>query len=81
LDRQEACDLYPQRTERDEGHSGTARRHLDMRGLCAVIFSGNPAGKVVAQWNGSGGDSVRYAFGSVWLTDLRGEKVWRIKVP
>ncbi|WP_348261285.1 PQQ-binding-like beta-propeller repeat protein [Telmatobacter sp. DSM 110680] len=35
---------------------------------------------VVAQWHGAGGDSVRYAFGSVWLTDLRGEKVWRISV-
>ncbi len=37
--------------------------------------------KVVAQWHGDGGDSVRYAFGTIWLTDLRGEKVWRIKVP
>lgn len=36
--------------------------------------------KVVAQWHGAGGDSVRYAFGTVWLTDLRGEKVWRISV-
>jgi virginiamycin B lyase len=34
--------------------------------------------KVVAQWHGKGGDSVRYGFGSVWLTDLRGEKIWRI---
>jgi streptogramin lyase len=37
--------------------------------------------KVVAQWHGAGGDSVRYAFGTVWLTDLKGGKVWRIKVP
>ncbi len=37
--------------------------------------------KVVAQWHGAGGDSVRYAFGSVWLTDLKGGKVWRIPVP
>jgi streptogramin lyase len=34
--------------------------------------------KVVAQWHGAGGDSVRYAFGTVWLTDLKGAKVWRI---
>jgi streptogramin lyase len=34
--------------------------------------------KVVAQWHGDGGDSVRYAFGTVWLTDLRGGKIWRI---
>jgi virginiamycin B lyase len=38
------------------------------------------ANKVVAQWHGKGGDSVRYAFGSVWLTDLKGGKVWRIPV-
>jgi virginiamycin B lyase len=37
--------------------------------------------KVVSQWHGEGGDSVRFAFGSVWLTDLKGEKVWRIAVP
>jgi virginiamycin B lyase len=36
--------------------------------------------KVVAQWHGAGGDSVRYAFGAVWLTDLKGGKVWRIPV-
>jgi virginiamycin B lyase len=34
--------------------------------------------KVVGQWHGAGGDSVRYAFGTVWLTDLKGGKVWRI---
>ncbi len=38
------------------------------------------ANKVVAQWHGEGGDSVRYAFGTVWLTDLKGGKVWRISV-
>lgn len=37
--------------------------------------------KVVAQWHGDGGDSVRYAFGTVWLTDLKGGKIWRIKLP
>ena len=37
--------------------------------------------KVVAQWRGEGGDSVRFAFGTIWLTHLRGEKVWRIPVP
>ncbi len=34
--------------------------------------------KVIAQWHGAGGDSVRYAFGTVWLTDLKGGKIWRI---
>ena len=34
--------------------------------------------KVVGQWHGDGGDSVRYAFGTVWLTNLKGGKIWRI---
>lgn len=37
--------------------------------------------KVVAQWHGGGGDSVRVAFGTVWLTDLEGGKIWRIRLP
>lgn len=34
--------------------------------------------KVVAQWTGKGGDSIRFAHGSVWLTFLMGAKVWRL---
>jgi streptogramin lyase len=37
--------------------------------------------KVVQQWVGQGGDSIRFAYGSVWLTFLTGAKVWRLKVP
>jgi hypothetical protein len=37
--------------------------------------------KVVQQWTGKGGDSIRYAHGSVWLTFLLDAKVWRLKVP
>lgn len=37
--------------------------------------------KIIGQWHGKGGDSVRFAFGTIWLTDLRGEKVWRIPIP
>lgn len=33
---------------------------------------------VVAQWAGPGGDSVRYGLGALWLTDLKGQKVWRL---
>jgi streptogramin lyase len=36
---------------------------------------------VVAQWHGVGGDSIRYAHGTLWLTSLLGEKVWRLGVP
>ena len=37
--------------------------------------------KVVQQWTGQGGDSIRYAHGSIWLTFLSGAKVWRLRVP
>jgi virginiamycin B lyase len=37
--------------------------------------------QVVQQWTGKGGDSIRYAHGSIWLTFLTGAKVWRLKVP
>jgi hypothetical protein len=37
--------------------------------------------KVVGQWHGVGGDSIRCALGSVWLTSYDGEKVWRLDVP
>ena len=33
---------------------------------------------VVRQWVGAGGDSIRYAHGSVWLSNLREHNVWRI---
>jgi virginiamycin B lyase len=33
---------------------------------------------VVRQWMGAGGDSVRVAHGSVWLSNLREQNVWRI---
>ncbi len=34
---------------------------------------------IVTQWAGAGGDSIRAGHGSIWLTDLRGGKVWRIE--
>ena len=34
--------------------------------------------KVVRQWTGAGGDSIRAAHGSVWLSNLRDHNVWRI---
>lgn len=34
--------------------------------------------RVSRQWTGSGGDSIRAGLGSVWLTDLKGERVMRI---
>ena len=37
--------------------------------------------KVVQQWTGKGGDSIRFAHESVWLTFLTGAKVWRLKTP
>ena len=37
--------------------------------------------KVTGQWHGAGGDSIRYAHGSLWLTSYSGEKVWRLNAP
>ena len=33
---------------------------------------------VVRQWVGEGGDSIRVAHGSVWLSNLSAKNVWRI---
>jgi virginiamycin B lyase len=33
---------------------------------------------IASQWRGAGGDSIRAGHGTIWLTDLRGGKVWRI---
>lgn len=37
--------------------------------------------KVVRQWVGEGGDSIRVSHDSIFLSFLLGAKVWRIKVP
>lgn len=34
--------------------------------------------KVVRQWAGNGGDSIRAGHGSVWLSNLRAHTIWRI---
>ena len=37
--------------------------------------------KVVAQWAGAGGDSIRTGFGSIWLTNLMTGTIWRFAPP
>jgi virginiamycin B lyase len=39
------------------------------------------ANKVVHQWVGTGGDSLRVGFGSVWLTNYKRGLLWRIPLP
>ena len=34
--------------------------------------------KVTRQWIGPGGDSVRYGWDSIWLTDYKNGSLWRI---
>ena len=34
--------------------------------------------KVVRQWFGAGGDCIRFGHGSIWLSNLREQTVWRI---
>jgi len=36
------------------------------------------ANRVVRQWTGPGGDAVRAGFGSVWLSNLRQQNLWRV---
>lgn len=35
---------------------------------------------VVKQWVGPGGDAIRVGHGSVWLSNLRAQNVWRFKI-
>jgi len=34
--------------------------------------------KVIRQWHGTGGDSIRAGLGSIWLTSLKAGLVWRV---
>ena len=34
--------------------------------------------KVTHQWTGAGGDAVLFAHGSVWLSNLREQNIWRL---
>ncbi|MBL8227395.1 MAG: hypothetical protein JNL98_02920 [Bryobacterales bacterium] len=36
--------------------------------------------KVVRQWLGPGGDAIRFGHGSVWLSNLRQQNVWRLSL-
>jgi hypothetical protein len=38
------------------------------------------ANKVVRQWVGKGGDSLRYGFGSIWITDYKKGLLSRIAI-
>jgi virginiamycin B lyase len=35
---------------------------------------------VIKQWTGPGGDSIRVGHGSIWLSNLRQQNVWRLKI-
>jgi virginiamycin B lyase len=35
---------------------------------------------VIKQWTGAGGDSIRVGHGSIWLSNLRQQNVWRLKI-
>ena len=36
--------------------------------------------QVVGQWLGEGGDSIRVGHNSIWLSNLREQNVWRLKI-
>ncbi len=61
------------------GEMSFGANHLWITMIQIPITDIDPAtNKVVRQWFGPGGDSIRVAFGSLWLTDIRGQNVWRI---
>jgi virginiamycin B lyase len=69
----------------EAGLSGTGGEIAYGEGSVWATVSGFPitridpaTNKVVQQWTGKGGDSIRVGFGSVWLTDLDAGVVWRI---
>lgn len=48
---------------------------------CPITRIDAATNAVTGQWRGAGGDSIRYGHGSLWLTNLKGAKVWRLPVP
>ena len=53
--------------------------HLWITMMQIPITKIDPAiNKVVRQWFGPGGDSIRFAFGSIWLSNIRQQNVWRV---
>ena len=35
-------------------------------------------GQIVRQWTGPGGDSLRFGFGAIWLSNYREKTIWRV---
>jgi YVTN family beta-propeller protein len=63
------------------GEMAFGNNHVWVTMLQAPITEIDPAtNAVVRQWFGSGGDSIRVAFGSIWLCNLRQQTVWRIDI-
>lgn len=69
----------------EAGMPGTGGEIAYGEGAVWVTMFGFPITKidpktnlVSKQWTGPGGDSIRVGLGSVWLTDLKGQKVMRI---
>ena len=61
------------------GEMAWGNNHLYITMLQAPITEIDPvSNKVTRQWFGPGGDSIRVAFGSIWLCNLRQQTVWRI---
>jgi len=69
----------------EAGVPGTGGEIAYGEGAVWVTMFGFPISKidpqsnrVTKQWTGPGGDSIRAGLGSIWLTDLKGQKVMRI---
>ena len=66
---------HPRRWRRDLG-----RRRIRVGDVVRVPDHAHRCGtnKVVQQFEGPGGDAIRFGHGSVWLSNLRAANVWRI---
>jgi YVTN family beta-propeller protein len=54
--------------------------HVWATGFQIPITEIDPAkNAVIKQWFGAGGDSIRVGHGSIWLSNLREQNVWRLK--
>ena len=61
-------------------HSGTGMCSRTLRfGLTFTRIDAAP-NKVVKQWVGKGGDSLRVGFGSIWITDYKRGLLERIPI-
>ena len=65
----------------DGGEIAFGAGHVWATAFTIPITEIDPAkNAVIKQWVGPGGDSIRVGHGSIWLSNLRRQNVWRLKI-